>query len=294
MERLRSWALRLIVVLNVLATIVAFGESFAGLYRWAFEHQVVGFWAGVWPLMLDVMILVGELALFVAHYDKWQWRHKAWLWLVMLAALGVSTAANTGHIHSTDWLAHLTAALPPIALAFTMSVGFGIMKRTFMNKPVPVAVPVPRPAERTHVGTVPVVSNPALTTEMRPVARTETRAPETREPYLETPPEPVDERPAPQLPPEGFDLSETLLTAGFTVTEKSFTMPPDPRKGIDLKRKRVRDAFDVDPDVTANALAKALEISWATAAKYLAETKEARGLELTEQERRYITSPASS
>lgn len=282
MERLRNLFLRVITALIMLATLVAFGESYSGLFQWAVQHQVIGFWGGVWPLMIDVIVLVAELGLFVAHYDKWMLRHRAWLWSVLLIALGVSVGGNTGHIVSTDWLTHLTAALPPLALAFALTVGFGVMKRTFQHKPAPVT----GPAEKTHIGTAPAFSNPALTTEMRPVARTETRPAETRrEPYLEAP-----EKPMPQLPPEGFDLSATLLTAGFKVTEKSFTMPDDPRPGLEHKRKRVRDAYTVDPDVTANALAKALEISWATAAKYLAETKKARGLELTERESGYLTS----
>ena len=320
MERLRNWALRLIGVLIVLATIVAFGESYNGLFRWAFQHQITGFWAGVWPLMIDVIILVAEAGLFVAHYDKWRLRHKSWLWTVMMVALGVSVGGNTGHIHSTDWLTHLTAGLAPLALAFALTVGFGVMKRTFLNKPKPapglLATPsAPRQGEayveflrsneRAHVGETPWVENPALAgSHMRPAEPSHTHP----DPLTEMVPVasarseisvpggitlPV-EKPAPVLPSDDFELSDTLLAAGLKVTDKSFTQPKDPRKGLDLKRKRVRDMYDVDPEISVNAIKSALGIAWATAAKYLSETKEARGLELTPQEQSYLTSTASS
>lgn len=300
MERLRSLALVLIVILNVMATLVAFGESFDGNYQWAVTHGVPGFWGGVWPLMIDLIILVGEATLFVAHHDGWRTRNKAWAWAVTLIALGVSVAANTGHVQSIDWLSHLTAALPPIALMFTVTVGFGVMKRTFLNKPRPVVTPAiefpiagiatrPDDGARAHVGETPWVANPEFLTQMTPVAplaATETKVVKLTQPEIEIP--------APVLPPDDFELSETLLNAGFKVTAKSFKAERDPRPGLDLKRKRVRDMYDLDPDIAVNAIAQGLGIAWATAAKYLAETKEARGLELTDKERSYITSAAST
>lgn len=266
MDRLAAWALRLIVVLNVLATVVAFGESYAGLYQWAHHHTIVGFWAGVWPLMIDTIILVGEAALFVSHHFQWKTSHKVWAWMVTMTALGVSVAANTGHVNSTDWLSRFTAALPPAAVAFCMTVGLGVMKRYYANKKARPET-VSRPAERTHIGTAPAFSNPSLTTEMRPVSRTET---------------PKVERPAPVIPDPTESPEATRIQPGFKIIPgKSYTMPKDPRDlGNDLMRIRVRDMYDVDPDIVPNAIAKALGISWATADKYLKETKEARGLEL--------------
>jgi hypothetical protein len=262
MERLRTLALGMIICLNAVATVVAFGESYFGLYRWATEHGVAGFWGGVWPMMVDLIILVAEAALFVAHHDKWKTRHKAWLWSVMFTALGVSTGANTGHVHSTDYLSHLTAALPPVALMFTMTVGFGVMKRTFMNKPSASA----RPAERSHVGTVPWIETSLTETSHPAVSPAETQVPETVAPDV---PDPVQGE---------SQLTETLMSLGFKATEKSYTMPRDPREEISLPEKRVRDMYDVDPDISVNAIAQALGIAWATAKKHLDATKEARGL----------------
>lgn len=266
MERLRNLALVAIGVLNVIATVVAFEESYAGLYQWAHQHNVFGFNAGIWPLMVDLIILVAEAGLFVAHHDKWKWQHKVWLWFVMFTALGVSTGGNTGHVHSTDWLSHLTAALPPVALMFTMTVGFGVMKRTFLNKPKTVA----RTNERAHVGTAPWIESPALaashTPAETPVSPAETQVPETVAPDV---PNPVQGE---------NQLTETLVSLGFKATEKSYTMPRDPRVEIGLPERRVRDMYDVDPDISTNAIAKALGVAWATADKYLKATKEARGL----------------
>lgn len=279
MDRLRDLALKLIIALNVIALVVAFGESFAGLFQWASHHSITGFSAGVWPLMIDVIVLVGEAGLFVAHKDHWRVRDKVWLWFVTLTALGVSAGGNIGHVVSTDWLSHLTAALPPVALFFSMTVGFGIMKRVYLNKaagPTPAAeitigtIPsVPRSTERVHVGESPWVSVdlPLTHAESTTVSAGET---------------PQDERPAPAVPEaftEKAGPDETVAQAGYKVIPgKSFTLPKDERPGLNLPEKRVRDMLDVDPEISTNAVAKALGIAWATADKYLKASKEVRGL----------------
>ena len=263
MKRLRDYALAGIVLLNVIATVVAFGESYAGLYRWAFEHGVQGFWAAVWPMMVDLIILVAELGLFVAHYDKWKLRHKAWLWFVMLTALAVSTGGNTGHVHTTDWLSRLTAALPPVALMFTTTVGFGVMKRVFgAKKPSQLAAEIRTETGLTETLTAkvrevsqPLVSGTSLSaqpTEYHHAEGNVWAAPETDEPAL----------------------SETMQSLGFkAIPGKSFSMPRDPRPELSLVARRVRDMFDVDPDISEK-----LGIAWATAKKHLDATKEARSL----------------
>jgi hypothetical protein len=282
MKRLRDYALAGIVVLNVIATVVAFGESYAGLYRWAFEHGIAGLWAAVWPMMVDVIILIAEFGLFVAHSDNWLKRHKAWLWFVMLTALGVSTAGNTGHVHSTDYLSHLTAALPPVALMFSTSVGFGVMKRVFIAKKQarpeladwnPVA-----DTERARSET----SQPPLT-ETLSATPTETSQPATS--HLSATPQVTEYHHTEDgvwATPEAGEppLSETLLSLGFkAIPGKSFSMPRDPRAELSLAGRRVRDMFDVDPDISVNSIAEKLGIAWATAKKHLDATKEARGLE---------------
>ena len=44
MDRLRDWALKLIIALNIVALVVSFVESYAGLYQWASHHSIDGFW----------------------------------------------------------------------------------------------------------------------------------------------------------------------------------------------------------------------------------------------------------
>ncbi len=273
MDRLRDAALRLIVALNVIALVVSFGESFYGLYEWAVHHGVAGFGAAVWPLMVDIIILVGESGLFVAHHGHWRVRDKVWLWFVTLTALAVSAGGNIGHVVSTDWLSHLTAALPPAALFFSMTVGFGIMKRTYLNKPGIVAQPIAEVPESTL-------------TELREKPAGTVSQPRTE--FVRTGVSPVPESPdhedngettAAETVSAVADPDETSADPGMKVIPgKSFTLPPDRREGLKLPEKRVRDMLDVDPDISANAVMAALGISRATAYRYLQATREARGL----------------
>lgn len=265
MERLRNLALGTIIALNAVATVTSFAESYYGNYRWAEGHEITGIMGGVWPLMIDLIILVAEAGLFVAHHDKWKMRHKAWLWTVMFTALGVSVGANTGHVRSSDYLTHLTAALAPVALMFTMTVGFGVMKRTFLNK---------RPA----------AAQPAATITSQP--RTPPPAPVLT--IAETPSQPESEKrsqPAESEVTESVPLATTTVSPDSTMIDpnmkvipgKSFTQPRDPRQGLSLAELRVRDMYDVNPDISVNAVKDALGVAWATAKKMLDATKEARG-----------------
>ena len=79
--------------------------------------------------------------------------------------------------------------------------------------------------------------------------------------------------------PESLNPTETFAAPDFRVIPgKSFTLPQDTRQGLKMAEVRVRDMLDVDPDISANAISKALGCAWATADKYLNATKEARGL----------------
>ncbi len=266
MDRLRNWALRLIVALNVVALITSFVESFAGLYQWAGHHSLAGWESAIWPLMIDIIVLVGEAGLFVAHKDHWRVRDKIWLWFITLTALGVSMAANIGHVVSTDWLSHLTAALPPLALFFSMTVGFGVMKRVYLNKPLTLTETLHTRSERPSQPLTEMVRTGRTETLSQPLTATET--------LTESP---LSERAAPVLP-ESLEPTETFAGGDFRATEKSFTMPRDSRTGLKLPEQRVRDMFDLDPDISVNAIAKSLGVHWNTAKSYLTATKEARGL----------------
>ena len=271
MDRLVRIALRIITALIIVATVVSFSESYHGLFEWAVSHQVPWFWALIWPLMLDLVILVGECTVFVAIHRHWKVTHRVWAWAVTYTGLAVSTLANGGHVTSRDWLTHITNAMPPVALMFALTVGLGVLKRTRMQPSVPLPHtlterPVHTRSER--------LSQPL--TEMVRTGRTETLSQPLTEPL--TPPEsPLSERAAPGLP-ETLEPTETFAGGDFRATEKSFTMPRDSRTGLKLPEQRVRDMFDLDPDISVNAIAKALGVHWKTGEKYLNATKEARGL----------------
>jgi hypothetical protein len=80
-------------------------------------------------LQVDVLVAVGELALFVALADGWAVRSRIAAWTVTLAGLAVSVAGNVGHIASAAMTARLNAAIPPFAAAAALAVGLGVLKR---------------------------------------------------------------------------------------------------------------------------------------------------------------------
>lgn len=125
----RQAALIALAVLIAAASLTAFTESYRGLFDWAREHGLSGFWAAAWPLQVDVFVAVGELTLFVALVDAWRRRSRVAAWAVTLAGLGVSVAGNVGHVHSTHLASRVTAAVPPLAAAVALAVGLGVLKR---------------------------------------------------------------------------------------------------------------------------------------------------------------------
>lgn len=137
----RTTALIAIAVLIAAASLVSFAESYRGLSAWAVHHGLTGFWAYAWPLQVDVFIAVGELALFVALADGWEWESRAGAWAVTLLGLAVSVAGNVGHVAGHDLASRITAAVPPVAAASALAVGLGVLKRV-VSRRVPVAVPV--------------------------------------------------------------------------------------------------------------------------------------------------------
>jgi hypothetical protein len=129
LDRPRRYALRAIAAVISAASLTAFCESYRGLYLWATHHGLSGLWAAGFPLQVDIFVLVGELALFVALADQWRVRSRWPAWLVTLLGLAVSVAGNIGHIAGHDLASRATAAVPPIAAASALAVGLGVLKR---------------------------------------------------------------------------------------------------------------------------------------------------------------------
>jgi hypothetical protein len=118
-----------ISVIITAADSAAFAESYRGLWVWARNHGLSGFWAAAFPLQVDTFIIVGELALFIAMVDQWERRHKAGAWAVTLLGLAASVAGNIGHVAAHDLQSRGTAAVPPVAAFAAMWVGLSVLKR---------------------------------------------------------------------------------------------------------------------------------------------------------------------
>ena len=144
----RLAALIAIAILVAAASIAAFTESYHGLYEWAGEHGLSGFWQAAFPVQVDVFIAVGELALFVALIDRWRTRDRLGAWLVTLAGVAVSVAGNIGHVASHRLTDRGTAAIPPLAAAAALAVGLGVLKRVVAARS---RQPEPGPAKRRSV-----------------------------------------------------------------------------------------------------------------------------------------------
>jgi hypothetical protein len=158
----RRIALAVIATAIGVASLAAFAESYRALVTWAQHHELHGVYAVAFPLELDVFILVGEAALFVALLDGWSRRSRISAWLTTGAGLAASVAANVGHVAGDDWTSRLTAAVAPVAAAATLAVGLGVLKRTAADhagRAAQAAVEAPEPAP-TPVAP-PIPDNPA-------------------------------------------------------------------------------------------------------------------------------------
>jgi Protein of unknown function (DUF2637) len=163
---LRYAALTAIAVLVTTASLVSFAESYRGLYEWAARHGVTGIWVVIWPLMVDVFIAVGELSLFVALTDRWPARSRAGAWAVTLGGLAVSVSGNVGHVASHSPADRGTAAVPPLAAAFSLAVGMGVLKRVVQARAPVTAPPGPQTAPQQ-----PPAAGPVLNGHTGPAAR---------------------------------------------------------------------------------------------------------------------------
>ena len=126
----RATGLWLIGVLITLATIVAFGLSYRGLFLWAAHHQWPPPWPAFFPLLIDVLIVVCEVILFVAAIDgDTPWRVRALAWVTLLVFTAASIVANADHIAVADWPTRAGFGLPPLVLAVALGFGLGELKR---------------------------------------------------------------------------------------------------------------------------------------------------------------------
>lgn len=164
-SRVLRWAERaafgLLALLAIAGAVVAFIQSYRGLYEWAIRHDLTGFWARTWPAQVDVFIAAGELALFVAIIRRWGRRDIFGAAIVTCIGLAVSVAANVGHLPPpADWMSRATAAIPPTAATAALAIGLAVLKKATTPQASPeetpqaspVAAPQPRQVARQPAG----------------------------------------------------------------------------------------------------------------------------------------------
>lgn len=124
-----TWALWALAIIVCAATVTGLVESYNGLYIWFATHGIAGFWADYAPLMVDSFTVVGELAIFAGISRHWDWQSRVLPWISALLGIGASVAGNVGDKigHPISW--ELTAAIPPLAGAFGIVIGLGVLKR---------------------------------------------------------------------------------------------------------------------------------------------------------------------
>jgi hypothetical protein len=129
----RHVALYSIAVIAILTSGDALAHSYAGLYEWALHHRLTGWQAWSWPAEIDVFLVVGELALYVAYLDAWPGREKRWPWVIASLGLIASVTGNVGHVqptpgHPVTLADQATAAISPVAACAGLLIGLLILK----------------------------------------------------------------------------------------------------------------------------------------------------------------------
>jgi hypothetical protein len=116
--------------ITCIATVWALGLSY--LNQLDFATQVGGYpvWAAlVFPLIIDSFVVVGELRLYTATVRDEHWRIKLWAWVLTLAGLAASMAANMEHVGWHAPAGKIAAAgVPPLAAAAALATGLGLVK----------------------------------------------------------------------------------------------------------------------------------------------------------------------
>lgn len=143
----RAAGLWLVGVLIPVATVAGFVLSYRGLFDWARYHQWPLYLAPLFPLLIDLLIIAGEVVLFVAAIDaNTPRRVRISAWVIVIAFTGLSVAGNVGHAATGDLLTRGGWGLPPVVLAIALGFGLGELKRQaskYRNVSAAASVAVP-------------------------------------------------------------------------------------------------------------------------------------------------------
>lgn len=152
--------------LTCAATVAALGLSYRNQLDFATQRGGYPVWAAVvFPLIMDIPFIVGELRLFSATARDEGWRIKLWGWALVIGGLSASVAAGIAHVGlSAPGGMKLAAAAPPLVAAASLVTGLGIVKLSTRRKQ----------AERREDGHAP--RRPAVRAASRPRARSSSPA----------------------------------------------------------------------------------------------------------------------
>jgi Protein of unknown function (DUF2637) len=131
--------------IGAVITVTAFVESYGNLYDYALLVGMTGWRARIAPLGVDLLILTGELLLFVAIARGWERRTKIYGWALVITGLALSVAGNVGHLHQAGWQTRVTSALWPAVLTGGLAAWLMALKRVSESYRLPVRATSPQP-----------------------------------------------------------------------------------------------------------------------------------------------------
>lgn len=104
--------------LVLVVAIISFILSYHALREMAFANGLTGHLSYLWPLLVDLSMIVFSLCVVTAHlYSETVW--KQWL----LVGLYTITTCGFNWLHAPDtWIAHTVAIVPPVSLFFSFEL----------------------------------------------------------------------------------------------------------------------------------------------------------------------------
>jgi len=117
-----------------IALALALGLSYRGLFDFARHRAEFPFLAAIiFPLIIDLFPVMGELRLYSATRQGGSAWIKAWGWALVLAGLAASATANAAGAGPGIWMKLATAAAP-VAAAAALGNGLGLVKRRYRDQ----------------------------------------------------------------------------------------------------------------------------------------------------------------
>lgn len=237
--RTRKAALHGIAWIAIGASVNAMAHSYVGLHAWAASHKMGPIAAWSWPAVIDVFLLAGELALYVAYLDGWPARRKVWPWLTALVGLAVSVAGNVGHVgESATWADRATAATSPVAAFAGLAISLLVLK--------------------TLADTQQTVSQPTATGGEGSYGASGTEASQSE----------LAERP---------QLASVSATATHRPKTTALVPASQPPSGESDNRRRVADLLAEEPDLSGAEIGRRLGLAARTASRLRNQVADASG-----------------